>query len=160
MEDIMSMGLTNEDEMRGKYLTFRVHDGEYGIEISYISEIVGVQEITPVPNSYHYVKGIINLRGTVVPIIDMRLRFGLPEIDYTDRTCIVVLTMEEMNIGLIVDDVQEVTYIDDESIQPPPKMSMEDIRNFFVKAIGMAGGSVKQFLDVNRVFEVEESAVS
>ena len=161
MEDMAmmdGMSITAEDVMRGKYLTFKVEDGEYGIEISYVTEIIGVQDITRVPNTYEYVKGIINLRGTIVPIIDMRLRFGLPEIEYTDRTCIVVLSMDEVNIGLIVDEVQEVADIADGGIQSPPKAADGRARSFFVKAIGMVGDGVKQLLDINKIFEVDEVA--
>lgn len=160
MEDMLSLGLTTEDVMRGKYLTFQVHEGEYGIEINYITEIIGVQDITPVPHTHHYVKGIINLRGTIVPVIDMRLRFGHEEIEYTDRTCIIVLSMDDINIGLIVDEVQEVADIDDEKIQDPPKTTAGGVENFFIKAIGMSGDSIKQLLDINRVFEVEEVMAS
>ena len=157
MDDNLMMDLTNEDVMRGKYLTFKVENGEYGIEISYITEIIGVQDITPVPNTHMYVKGIINLRGTIVPIIDMRLRFGVQEMEYTDRTCIIVLSMGDMNIGLIVDEVQEVSDIVDSSLQAPPQAQSNMADNKFVKSIGMVGASVKQLLDINKVFEVVEA---
>lgn len=155
MDENNMLTLTAEDEMRGKYLTFRVREGEYGIEISYISEIIGVQESTRVPNTYNYVKGIINLRGTIVPIIDMRLRFGFEEREYTDRTCIIVLSMDDVSIGLIVDEVQDVANIDEDSIQPPPKSHGGVEERKFIKAIGMFGGSVKQLLDINIIFEVD-----
>ena len=161
MDENMMLDLTSEDVMKGKYLTFKVEDGDYGIEISYITEIIGVQDITSVPNTHGYVKGIINLRGTIVPIIDMRLRFGMQEIEYTDRTCIIVLSMDNMSIGLIVDEVQEVSDISDSNMQPPPHNSASNIADSkFVKAIGTVETGIKQLLDINKVFEVEESLAS
>ena len=158
MESSTAMNLSTEDVMQGKYLTFQVQDGEYGIEIRYVTEIIGVQDITPVPHTHQYVRGIINLRGTIVPVIDMRLRFAHEEVPYTDRTCIIVLSMEDVNIGLIVDEVQEVSTIEDENIQPPPKTGGATVKSDFIKAIGMFGDSVKQLLDINKVFEVEEES--
>lgn len=155
MDESMVMQVGHvEDEMHGKYLTFIVESGTYGVEIKYITEIISVQAVTPVPNTHNYLKGIINLRGTVVPVIDMRLRFGLPEIEYTDRTCIVVVSMEEMTNGLIVDEVQEVVDIDDEHIQPPRKVSGAhgNAGNYFIRAIGSVGNEVKQLLDIEKVF--------
>ena len=151
-ENITMQAGSIEDEMHGKYLTFFVESREYGIEIKYITEIISVQGITPVPHTHGYLKGIINLRGTVVPVIDMRLRFSLPEIPYDDRTCIIVVSMDEMTIGLIVDDVQEVVDIDDDHIQPPPAITPQNASNYFIRAIGQAGASVKQLLDIEKVF--------
>ena len=153
LDTAQNITLTEGDGMEDKYLTFLVQDGEYGIEIQFVTEIIGVQDITPVPHTHHYVKGIINLRGTIVPVIDMRLRFSQEEAEYTDRTCIIVLSMEDMSIGLIVDEVVEVLDIDDEHIQPPPSGN-SGRQNHFIKAIGTARGSVKQLLDIDRVFEV------
>lgn len=153
MNDMIGMG-TIEDVMRGKYLTFRVGDLNCGIEISYINEIISVQEITLVPHTHEYVKGIINLRGTVVPVIDMGMRFGGSEIEYTEQTCIIVLRMDEMIVGIIVDSVQDVLDIADEDIQDPPKATGSSINNEFIKAVGMAAGEVKQLIDINTVFEM------
>lgn len=140
--------------MRGKYLTFRVGDLGCGIEISYITEIISVQEITLVPHTHAYVKGIINLRGTVVPVIDMSMRFGGSEIEYTEQTCIIVLSMDEMIVGILVDGVQDVLDIADEDIQDPPKATGSSIKNEFIKAVGVAAGEVKQLIDINTVFEI------
>ena len=103
MQDLVDMNLVVEDVMRGKYLTFLVGDVGYGIEISYVVEIISVQEITMVPHTHDYVKGIINLRGTVVPVVDMGLRFGQGEIPHTEKTCIIVLSMDDLSVGIIVD---------------------------------------------------------
>ncbi|MDR1117336.1 MAG: chemotaxis protein CheW [Oscillospiraceae bacterium] len=159
MQELMtsdaSDAINSEDVMRGQYLTFRVKDGDYGIEIRYITEIIEVQNITNVPHTPGYVKGIINLRNTIVPVIDMGLRFSMNEIECTDRTCIIVLSMKDLNIGLIVDEVREVLTIDDENLQMPPA-GKGGAKNEFVKAIGMYEDRINQLLDINKVFEVEE----
>lgn len=148
----INMSAYAEDIMNGKFLAFCVESRDYGIEIRYVTEIVKVQDITPVPNTHDYLKGIINLRGSIVPVIDMRLRFALPEKEYGERTCIVVLSYDEMTIGLIVDEVQEVIIIDSENIQPPPQITGNNISNYFIRAIGQHGDSVKQLLDIEKVF--------
>jgi len=159
MQDIVDIDLVIEDVMRGKYLTFLVGDVGYGIEISYVVEIISVQEITLVPHTHAYVKGIINLRGTVVPVIDMGMRFGNGEIIYTEKTCIIVLSMDDMSVGILVDGVQDVSNIDDENIQDPPKTTGSTIKNNFIKAVGLSAGEVKQLIDVYTVFEVDHESV-
>ena len=156
MQDIVDVDLVVEDTMRGKYLTFLVGNIGYGIEISYVVEIISVQEITLVPHTHAYVKGITNLRGTVVPVIDMGLRFGQGEVEYTEKTCIIVLSLEDMSVGILVDGVQDVSDIDDESIQDPPKTTGNSMKNHFIKAVGVSAGEVLQMIDVYRVFEVVE----
>ena len=159
MQDLADIELAVEDVMRGKYLTFLVGDIGYGIEISYVVEIISVQEITLVPHTHAYVKGIINLRGTVVPVIDMGMRFGQGEIEYTDKTCIIVLSMDDMSVGILVDCVQDVSNIEDENIQDPPKTTGSVMKNNFIKAVGLSAGEVKQLIDVYTVFEVEHEGV-
>jgi purine-binding chemotaxis protein CheW len=144
--------------MHGKYLIFLVGDASFGIEIRHVMEIIGVQEITPVPHTHEYVKGIINLRGTIIPVVDIELRFGYEEKAYTDRTCIIVLHMDNMSIGLIVDEVRDVVFIDDENIQPPPRAGEDGLKNTFVKSIGLADGEIEQMLDIRKIFDDEESA--
>lgn len=157
MQELVAMELTNEDAMRGKYMCFIIREGDFAIEISYVTEIIEVQDITPVPNSLPYLKGITNLRGTIVPVIDMRLRFGYEEIEYTNRTCIIVLSMDGGDhIGIIVDEVQEVIEIDDSGIQPPPTSKTDTVKGRFIKAIGVTAEGVKQIIDIKKVFEVEE----
>ena len=154
MTDMVDIDLIVEDVMRGKYLTFLVGDVGYGIEISYVVEIISVQEITLVPHTHAYVKGIINLRGTVVPVIDMGMRFGQGEVVYTDKTCIIVLSMDDMSVGILVDGVQDVSNINDDNIQEPPKTTGSAMKNNFIKSVGISGGEVKQLIDVYKVFEV------
>ena len=141
--------------MEGKYLTFLVGDVGYGIEISYVVEIISVQDITLVPHTHAYVKGIINLRGTVVPVIDMGMRFGGEQVIYTDQTCIIVLSMDDMSVGILVDGVQDVTDIEDSNIQDPPTTTGNAVKNHFIKAVGISAGDVKQLIDVYTVFEVD-----
>jgi len=155
MHDMMEPGTQTEDVMEGKYLTFLVGDVGYGIEISYVVEIISVQDITLVPHTHAYVKGIINLRGTVVPVIDMGMRFGGEEVVYTDQTCIIVLSMDDMSVGILVDGVQDVTDIEDANIQDPPTTTGNAVKNHFIKAVGVSADEVKQLIDVYTVFEVD-----
>jgi len=155
MHDMMELETNAEDVMEGKYLTFLVGDVGYGIEISYVVEIISVQDITLVPHTHPYVKGIINLRGTVVPVIDMGMRFGGEQVVYTDQTCIIVLSMDDMSVGILVDGVQDVTDIEDANIQDPPTTTGNAIKNHFIKAVGVSAGDVKQLIDVYTVFEVD-----
>ncbi len=152
-----STEIYNEDTVSGKYLTFRVDDGEYGIGIAYVIDIIKMQEITPVPHTPDYIKGITNLRGTIAPVIDMRLRFGHQEGQYDDRTCIIVLSMNDINIGLIVDEVREVADIGEDSIQPPPKATGGGVKNHFVKSIGTFEGQVRQLLDIDQIFDIVDT---
>ena len=150
-----NLDVLTEDVMQGKFLTFLVGDGGYGIEISYVVEIISVQEITLVPHTHPYVKGIINLRGTVVPVIDMAMRFGQGEVVYTEKTCIIVLSMDDMSVGILVDGVQDVSDIEEGNIQDPPQTTSSSYKNHFIKAVGLSAGEIKQLIDVYTVFEVE-----
>lgn len=156
MDELQNAELKTEDGMHGKYLIFKAGEGSYGIEIRYVEEIIAVQDITPIPHTHGYVKGVINLRGTIVPVVDIELRFGCDEAEYTDRTCIIVLSMNGTNIGLVVDEVQEVLLIDDANIQKPPKLTEDSMKDDFVKEIGLVGETVKQLLYVHKIFEEEE----
>lgn len=150
MDDQIMLSISSEDVMKGKYLTFMVKDGGFGLEISHVSEIIGIQNVTRVPHTFPYIKGVINLRGTIVPVMDMRLRFGYEEIPYTDRTCIVIINYEDILIGLIVDEVSEVGFIPDENIQPPPRATAD--ANRYIRAIATVGEHVKQILDLEKIF--------
>jgi len=112
----------DEDAQKDKYLTFRVGGESFGFGIEHVTEIVGMQKITEVPDMQNYVKGVINLRGLVIPVVDVRLRFGLDEREYDDRTCVVVVQLNDMSVGLIVDTVREVTNIPEAQISQPPKV--------------------------------------
>ncbi|MEW6172238.1 MAG: chemotaxis protein CheW [Bacillota bacterium] len=146
-----------EDTQEDKFLTFFLGDGEYGIEIRHVTEIIGIQNITDVPDMPSYVKGVINLRGKVVPVLDVRLRFGMEERGYDDRTCIVVINIDSHAVGLIVDRVSEVLDIPKNDVEVPPKVKKGE-GSRFVKGIGKLGDNVKILLDApSLLFEKEES---
>lgn len=147
-----------EDTQEGKYLTFSLGKEEYGIEIRHVTEIIGIQAITALPHTPVFVKGVINLRGKVIPVIDVRLRFNFPEKEYTDRTCFVVVTINGMTVGLIVDSVSEVIDIAANQIEPPPKVNQGAGRRF-IQGLGKVGDEVKILLDVNKLLLEEEQQV-
>lgn len=151
-EEILEL---EEDTQKGKYLTFSLGKEDYGIEIKYVTEIVGIQAITEVPELPQYVKGIINLRGKIIPVIDVRLRFNKEEQEYNDRTCIIVIDIHGIFVGLVVDTVAEVLAIKDEEIVPPPQLN-SGYHHRFIKAIGKVGNSVKLLLDCEKLLEQEE----
>jgi len=124
-----------EDTQEGKYLSFRIGNEQYGIEIKHVTEIVGIQKITEVPDMPEYVKGVINLRGSVIPVVDIRLRFRMKAIEYDDRTCVIVVNVEDSPIGLVVDAVREVISISGEQISPAPSVAKGDISRY-IKGIG------------------------
>ena len=143
------------DAAEEKYLTFWT-DGElYGIPISDVVQIISMQGITPLPDFPAYAKGVINLRGNIIPVIDIRIRFGKAEIEYTDNTCIVVTSIEDSYMGFIVDAVDEVTDLDEDSISPPPKVS-RDVTNRYLTGIGQIGDKVVLLLDVAKILSENE----
>ncbi|NLZ48005.1 MAG: purine-binding chemotaxis protein CheW [Clostridiales bacterium] len=152
VEDNIEM---EEDTQKGRYLTFSLGKESYGIEIKYVTEIIGIQTITEVPELPEYVKGIINLRGKIIPVIDMRLRFKKEPIDYNDRTCVIVVDINEISVGLIVDSVSEVLTIGDENITDPPQLN-KGSSNRYIKNIGKVGESVKLLLDCEKLLSEEE----
>ncbi len=146
---------TSEDTQKGKFLTFSVGREAYGIEIKFVTEIIGIQEITEVPELPSYVKGIINLRGKIIPVIDVRLRFKKDPKEYNDRTCIVVIDIKEVSVGLIVDNVAEVISIDDSNIVSPPDIKT-GFHNRYVRGIGKVGNQVKLLLDCDKLLNDDE----
>ncbi len=144
----------DEDTLKGKYLIFSMDNELYGMEIRYITEIIGIQPITEVPEMPDYVKGITNLRGKIIPVMDARLRFKKLEREYDDRTCIIVLDSDDTSIGLIVDSVAEVLTIQDSDITPAPEINKVSHR--YIKGVGKAGGSVKLLLDCQKLLVDDE----
>ena len=142
----------NEDTQKDKYLIFSIGDESYGISIQYVIEIIGIEEITQVPELPIYVKGIINLRGKIIPVMDVRLRFKKEEKEYDDRTCIIVIEIDGISFGLIVDNVKEVASIDETNIAPPPNISCaEDFSNGFIEAIGKVENDIWLFIDCRKL---------
>lgn len=144
-----------EDTQKGKYLTFLLGNEFYGIEIKYVTEIIGLQPITQVPEQQEYIQGIINLRGKIIPVMDVRLRFKKPYREYNDRTCVIVVDIKELSVGLIVDSVSEVLAIPDEEIVQPPEINRHS--NKHIKGIGKVGSEVKLILDCNKLLNDEET---
>lgn len=147
-----------EDTMLGQYLTFLMDQEVYGIEIRYVTEIIGIQEINTLPEVPAYIKGIINLRGKIIPVIDMRIKFKKEAMEYTERTCIVVVDMGDKLAGLIVDSVAEVTKIDDKEISPPPNFG-QGTSSRYIGGIAKVDGKVKLLLELETLFSEEEEEV-
>lgn len=143
-----------EDMLEGKYLIFSIENELYGIEIRYITEIIVIQPITVVPGMPKYVKGITNLRGKIIPVMDARLRFKKATREYDDRTCIIVLDTNGISTGLIVDSVSEVIAIADEDIAPPPDINKGGLK--YIKGIGKADGNVKLLVDCQKILKDDE----
>jgi len=154
------MGNAREHRDRaGKYLTFVLDNEGYGLEILKVREIIGVLNITPIPRTPEYVKGVINLRGKVIPIIDLRLKFGLPSVEWTDETCIIVVDVSGVELGIIVDQVSEVRDIADESIEDPPTVGVH-AETDFILGIGKGEGEVTLLLDISRVLTQEDIRIA
>jgi purine-binding chemotaxis protein CheW len=139
-----------------QYLTFNIDKQEYGIEIRDVTEIVGIQKITKLPDSSNYIKGVINLRGKVIPILDVRLRFEMQERAYDGRTCIVVVNINGPSVGLVVDTVSEVMNIARKNIEAPPKINKNNGGNCFVRGLGKIEDDVKILLDTQKLLFEEE----
>jgi len=154
-EAIEQATLENEDTLKNMYLTFRLGNEDYGIEIRYVTEIVGMQKITEVPDMPNFVKGVVNLRGQVIPVLDMRLRFHMMSRDYDERTCIIVVNIGGSQVGLVVDTVNEVRNIDDEQISPPPKTAGADSARY-IQGMGKAGDAVIILLEGQRLLHENE----
>ncbi|MBF0290617.1 MAG: purine-binding chemotaxis protein CheW [Nitrospinae bacterium] len=146
-----------EDSQKDKFLTFRIGEEGYGLDIRHITEIIGIQKITPVPDMPDYVVGVINLRGTVIPIMNVRRRFGLPLKDYDPRTCIIVVNLEETSLGLIVDEVSEVLTITEDCLEPPPRVSRGP-NSRFIQGLGKVGNEARMILDTKKILYDGEPA--
>ena len=150
----------DDDEEDGsqdnKYLTFKIGDEDYGIDIGDITEIIELQKITEVPDMPTYVKGVINLRGKVIPVMNLRVRFNMEEREYDDRTCVIIVNVTNNSIGFIVDRVLEVIDIPDGDIDPPPQFKTASGYEKYVKGIGKIGEEVKILIDAQRIIRTEE----
>ena len=142
-----------QDALGGKYLTFNLGKEEYGLSILKVREIIGVLDITQVPQSADFVQGVINLRGKVIPVVDLRGKFGLPRIAYNQETCIIVVDVGEA-MGIIVDTVREVYDIESDQIDPPPDIG-DGHAHEFVLGMGKVDGAVKILLDIDQVLTSE-----
>ena len=140
---------------KGKYLTFVLGKEEYGIEILKVREIIGLMDITTVPKTPGYMKGVINLRGKVIPIVDLRLKFSMPEEQHTQETCVIVVEVNNTSIGIIVDSVSEVLDIKSGEIEETPDFG-KGIDTNFIMGLGKAKGKIIILLDIEQVLSSEE----
>jgi purine-binding chemotaxis protein CheW len=160
-ERTRDVNLAREDisEREGKHLTFSLDREEYGIGILKVKEIIGMMRITPVPQTPEFVKGVINLRGKVIPVIDLRLRFGMHSIEYNDRTCIIVVEINanwsRIHTGIVVDSVSEVLNIKGSDIEDAPTFGAK-LNTDYILGMAKMGGGVKILLDIDRVLSAQE----
>ena len=154
MDDMDRFLEEEEDTQKDRYLTFLIGNEVYGIEIKYVTEIIGIQPITEIPELPDYIKGIINLRGKIIPVMDIRLRFKKEPKEYNDRTCVIVVEINSLSIGLIVDGVAEVLAIPEGDIVAPPEV--KNGGNRYMKGIGKAGNEIKLILDCEHLLSEQE----
>jgi purine-binding chemotaxis protein CheW len=140
--------------LAGKYMTFKLADEEYGLEILKVRELIGLMEITRVPRTQSYMRGVINLRGKVIPVVDLRLKFGMEEAPATSQSVIIVVQLAVksggLTMGILVDEVLEVRAIEAEQIEPPPKLDSYESTDFLL-GVGKADKRVIFLLDIDRV---------
>ena len=148
------------EELAGKYLTFKLGSEEYGLEILKVQEIIKMMEVTHIPKTPEFVKGVINLRGKVIPVVDLRLKFGMEEKELTENTCIIVAQIrgsdeDTVVVGTIVDEVSEVMDIKSEEIESAPEFG-SSIETAFILGMAKAKGRVKILLDIDKVLSMSE----
>lgn len=145
-----------------QFLTFQLGSELYGVDILRVQEIKGYTAVTKIPNTPPHIKGVLNLRGTIVPIVELRTKFGMPTIDYTMFTVIVVVVVKEKIMGLVVDSVSDVLNIDKKDIQTPPQFGAK-VDVSFLNGIGKSGDKLVALLDMDRLLsdgEITEEAVA
>jgi purine-binding chemotaxis protein CheW len=162
LTETVGQDATSRDHREGKYLTFTLANEEYGIGILKIKEIIGMMAITKVPQTPDFIKGVINLRGKVIPVMDLRLRFGMESIGYTERTCIIVVELDgrtgTVQIGIVVDSVSEVLNIRSEDTEDTPTFGTA-LNTGYILGMAKMEGNVKILLDIDSVLNDEEIAV-
>jgi purine-binding chemotaxis protein CheW len=158
MADFVNEENFEEDMQRGRYLTFSLDGNVYGLPIRFVTEIIGIQEPTKVPETPDYVKGVVNLRGRIIPLVDMRLKFGRKEIPYNDRTCVVVIDVGGVTVGLVVDKVNDVLGIRDDQIATPPA-GVFGYENRYIEGVGKVGDMVQLLLDAEKLLRPDEMEI-
>ena len=143
------------DSRAGKYLTFFLASEEYGVEILKVQEIIGRMPITPVPLTSRYIRGVINLRGKIHPIMDLKIKFGMDETEITDETCIIVIKTSNMMMGVLVDKVSEVVNISSDDIEDTPSFGA-DVNPEYLLGVGKTGGRVRLLLDIEKVINTAD----
>lgn len=145
------------DAQKDRFMTFITAGECYALEIKYVNEIISYQKITDVPETEDYVKGLINLRGKIIPVIDVRMRFGYEPLEYNDRTCIIITDVKGTVVGLIVEKIEEVVNIYEEDILPPPDLGyLHDQVDRYIYGIGKVNDSVKLLIDPDRLIKDPE----
>ncbi len=139
----------------GKFLTFQLKGEEYGLEILKVREIIGLMDITTVPQTPAYVQGVINLRGQIIPVIDLRLKFGIDKENYNNKTCIIVVDVNDVLMGIAVDTVSEVMDINSENIEGTPSFGSK-INTNYILGMGKVEGKVKILLAIDKILTSEE----
>ncbi|MBM2834205.1 MAG: cheW [Candidatus Brocadiaceae bacterium] len=150
LEQEKTSDITETSSCEGKYLTFVLCGEEYGVEILKIREIIGIMNITPVPQVPGYIKGVINLRGKVIPVIDLRLKFGFQEAEHTNETCIIVMEVRNKLTGVIVDTVVEVINVDSGESEPAPHLG-NGVDTEIIRGMAKIKEKVKILLDIDKV---------
>ncbi|KAJ49533.1 purine-binding chemotaxis protein CheW [Clostridium tetanomorphum] len=154
--DAETISYEEEDTQKGKFLTFSLEYESYALEIKYVTEIIRIQTITEVPELPDYIRGIINLRGNIIPVMDIRIRFKKPFREYNDRTCVIVVDIKNVTVGVIVDSVSEVLTISEENIIKPPE-TLKGFSNKYIKGIGKVENDVKLILDCDKLLNINEA---
>ncbi len=156
-EDMLDDDIYDDDEdtQKDKYLTFHLAGEDYGLDIAFVTEIIGIQKITEVPDMPGFIKGVINLRGKVIPVMDIRLRFNMEAKEYDERTCIIVVDINNSAVGLVVDEVREVAGIPEAQVEPPPKTGKGESSRY-LKGMGKIDDEVKILLNAEKLLYDEE----
>jgi purine-binding chemotaxis protein CheW len=151
----------HNSSVAGKYMTFKLSNEEYGLEILKVREIIGLMDITQVPRTKEFIRGVINLRGKVIPVVDLRLKFGMPRAEATDQTVIIVVQYtlggQDYTMGILVDEVLEVLSILPDQIEPPPDFGAGAMDTDFILGVGKADKRVIFLLEIGKVLSAQES---
>ncbi|MDR2899235.1 MAG: chemotaxis protein CheW [Clostridiales bacterium] len=139
----------NTSTTKNRFLSFVIGNEDFGLEIDVVKEIINTIDITPVPHTPGYIRGIMNMRGDIIPVIDVRTRFMMESKPYDDMTCVVVIEEKDYNIGLVVDSVNEVKFIEEENISPPPSAKLRNV-NQFIRNLGRSDGRVMLLVDTQK----------
>ena len=148
MEQVKAITTEQEAETAVQYIVVRIGNEQYGINIKYIDNIVRNQKITRVPKTQTYYKGVINLRGEIIPVMSIRLKLGLEDDEFTDKTRIIIVKIEGATIGVIVDQVREVVTLDDDNTEKITRTSRDDAASGYISSIGKSKGELISFLDI------------
>ena len=157
-EEVQNLVEEDQDTQKDKYLTFHIGDEDYAIAITYVTEIIGMLNITEVPQTPDYIKGVINLRGKVIPVMDIRLRFKMNARDYDERTCVIVVNHKENTVGLVVDTVSEVLDIPEADVENSPHFGNNESNNF-ISGMGKVDEEIKMIIDINSLLFRDEEVL-